>query len=185
MCSLPAGLQAAVKQCPSFGLLCYDTPFLRWPTDYSNKSSHRNVHPPLKVLSARSLHSQKSYFCSRIPWAASTATYALSLQGELLGRRFPCQVTPWEGDGHVNAGMLPFSPGLDCAAPMSKGARNRHRKEGRSEMAWAGPGPAIRDTGFLSLYCMALNKFFQEMKMKCQIYANHCAEGFKYTNHSI
>ena len=30
-----------------------------------------------------------------------------------------------------------------------------------------------------------LNKFFQEMKMKCQVCANHCAEGFKYTNHSI
>lgn len=68
------------------------------------------------------------------------ATAALSVLGEATRKKVPRP--PWEVDGYVQADMLPSSP---CAA-CEQGSRKRN-KSGRSEVAWASPGPPIRAPG--------------------------------------
>lgn len=139
-CSLPAGTEAAVKHLLSlFGLLDYSIPLLLLHVDSSSKFSHRNVYLPLKVLSARSVHSQKSYFYSRIPWAFPMATTALSLHAEPLGRRLPRQATPQVGGwarACRNANLQPLTP-LCCSREQEN--RKQASKGKRSKVAWAGP----------------------------------------------
>lgn len=184
MCSLPAGLQAAVEAVSFLGLPSATTPLslAHW---WAVIMLAGMFTPSLKVLSARSLHFLRRAISAQEYLGLPPRPHTPQPPRWAARKKVPMPGHPMGRMGTWMQACYPSAPGFDCAAPMSKGARNRHRKEGRSEMAWAGPGPAIRDTGFLSLYCMALKQILQEMKMKCQIYANHCAEGFKYTNHSI
>lgn len=173
-----------MKHC-LFGLLHYSIPFLFLHVDLSNKFGHRNVYLPLKVLSARSVYSQKSYFYSRIPWAFPMATAALSLQAEPLGKRLPCQATPWVG-GWVrasrNANLQPLTP-LCCSR--EQGNRKQASKGKRSKVAWAGPWISDQGQRVLIVVLYGPEQVLPGNENdECQVYANHCVKGF-YKNYFI
>lgn len=75
------------------------------------------------------------------------ATIVLSLPGEPLGRRVPRRLLHGEVGG-TQADMLTSCHWPHCAAPVSKGGRNRQSKGERSEAAWAGPWTSEQGLGF-------------------------------------
>lgn len=127
---------------------------------------------------------KKSYFCSRIPWAASTATYALSLKvtarkkvpipGHPMGRWWA--TTVWA--------CYPSAPDSTVLLLWVR-EQEIGIEKGRSEMAWAGPGQAIRDTGFISSTVWLWTNSSRKWKWSVKSMPITVLRGFKYTNHSI
>lgn len=106
--SLPAGV--VQPGAASFFGCFTTTPFLPLHTDSSSKSSHGNVHLPVKVFRARSSFSQKGYFCPRIP-------RAFPWLQQPAGGRLPGQAPPWEGGWVCASRNANLHPCLHCADP--------------------------------------------------------------------
>lgn len=92
------------------------------------------------------------------------ATASLSLLAEPLGRRFDARPPQGKVVGMWMQACCP--PALDsivlsCEQGSGKQAEWRGEARGGLGRPWA----SDRVKGLSSLYCMALNKFFQEMKM--------------------